>query len=78
MPADASTLPVFLLPDYPAADPAALAVEVRAILTEYRDTVASIRDQAEPSFASLIAPMEALSERKQRRFGVLGDRKSVV
>lgn len=72
MPADASTLPVFLLPDYPAADPAALAVEVRAILTEYRDTVASIRDQAEPSFASLIAPMEALSERKQRRFGVLG------
>lgn len=72
MPADASTLPVFLLPDYPTADPEALAAEVRAILAEYRDTVARIRDQAAPSFDSLIAPIEALSERKQRRFGVLG------
>lgn len=70
--ADASTLPVFLLPDYPTTDPEALAAEVRAILAEYRDTVARIRDQAAPSFDSLIAPIEALSERKQRRFGVLG------
>lgn len=72
MPADAASLPVFLLPDYASADPGALAAEVRAILAEYRATVAEIRDQASPSFASLIAPMEALSERKQRRFGVLG------
>ncbi|MCU0755344.1 MAG: M3 family metallopeptidase [Xanthomonadales bacterium] len=72
MPADAATLPQFRLPDFADAHPDALAGEVRAILAEYRDTVARIRDQAEPSFDSLIAPMEELSERKQRCFGVLG------
>jgi len=71
MPADATALPRFLLPDYPGADPQALAAEVRTILAEYRDTVTALHDQARPSFDSLIAPLEALSERKQRRFGVL-------
>lgn len=72
MPADAATLPRFVLPDFPGADPQALAAEVRTILQTYRETVAAIRDQARPSFASLIAPLEELAEHKQRRFNVLG------
>jgi oligopeptidase A len=70
MPADA-TLPRFLLPDYPGTDPQALAAEVRAILAEYRNTVLAIRDQEQPTFETLITPLELLAERKQRRFNVL-------